>query len=49
MGYSHAGGAKHDKWVNKSGSCAVTVPRHGEINEITAKGILKKAGMEKDK
>ena len=34
-------GASHDVWTN--GQIAVTVPRHREINELTAKGILRKA------
>jgi hypothetical protein len=31
--------AKHDKWTN--GVDTVMVPRHSEVNENTAKGILK--------
>lgn len=34
-------GANHTKVT--IGSVMVTVPRHREINELTAKGILKKA------
>jgi predicted RNA binding protein YcfA (HicA-like mRNA interferase family) len=36
---SHA--AKHDKWTN--GVDIIMVPRHSEINENTARGILKEA------
>lgn len=31
--------AKHDKWTN--GVDVIMVPRHNEINENTARGILK--------
>ena len=31
-------GSSHDIWTN--GHIATTVPRHREINELTAKGIL---------
>jgi predicted RNA binding protein YcfA (HicA-like mRNA interferase family) len=34
-------GSKHDIWTN--GEYEVVVPRHVEINEYTAKGILKEA------
>lgn len=34
-------GAKHD--VYRLGELAITVPRHAEVNEMTAKGILKDA------
>ncbi|MHC4885797.1 MAG: type II toxin-antitoxin system HicA family toxin [Planctomycetota bacterium] len=34
-------GTNHEKWTN--GSQLTTVPRHREINELTAKGILKLA------
>ncbi|MET8337591.1 hypothetical protein ABZV14_28840 [Streptosporangium canum] len=33
----HGGG--HDKWYVRGG--AVIVPRHAEVNELTARGILK--------
>lgn len=36
-------GGNHDVWVK--GALSVSVPRHNEINEITAKGILKIAGV----
>jgi mRNA interferase HicA len=32
---------KHDVWTD--GENVVAVPRHREINELTAKGILRKA------
>lgn len=38
-GWWQVEGAKHDKWTN--GIIATTVPRHSEINEFTAKGIIK--------
>lgn len=34
MGYTHVGGSKHDRWVNKSGSYTATVPRHNEVEEV---------------
>lgn len=34
-------GTKHDKWTN--GEQVEMVPRHTEINEYTAKGIIKTA------
>ena len=34
-------GGSHDVWTN--GSISLPVPRHTEINEMTAKGILKTA------
>ncbi len=34
-------GSKHDIWAN--GEYEIVVPRHVEINEYTAKGILKEA------
>lgn len=34
-------GGSHEVWTN--GEHAVAVPRHAEINEFTAKGILRKA------
>ncbi|HEY5584037.1 MAG TPA: type II toxin-antitoxin system HicA family toxin [Ruminiclostridium sp.] len=36
-------GASHDIYSN--GTISEPVPRHAEINEITAKAILKKAGI----
>lgn len=35
------GGAKHEKWTNGYGT--QMVGRHGEIGEMTARGILKDA------
>jgi mRNA interferase HicA len=34
-------GSKHDVWTN--GEYEIAVPRHGEINEYTARAILKEA------
>ena len=36
-------GASHDIYSN--GTCSEPVPRHTEINEITAKAIFKRAGI----
>lgn len=41
LGWWRAGGTKHDKWTN--GAQVTMVPRHSEINEWTARGILKLA------
>ncbi len=43
MGYSllKGRGSKHDAWSN--GAYTVYIPRHREINEYTAKAILKEA------
>ena len=38
-------GASHDIYTN--GKTSEPIPRHAEINEITAKSILKKAGLMK--
>jgi predicted RNA binding protein YcfA (HicA-like mRNA interferase family) len=38
-------GARHDVWSN--GEREIAVPRHGEINECTAKAILKEAERDK--
>jgi mRNA interferase HicA len=35
-------GARHDVWSN--GEREIVIPRHNEINEYTAKAILKEAG-----
>jgi predicted RNA binding protein YcfA (HicA-like mRNA interferase family) len=35
-------GARHDVWSN--GEREIVIPRHNEINEYTAKTILKEAG-----
>lgn len=37
------GGGKHDKWTN--GVHSIAVPRHIEVNEYTARGILKQARL----
>lgn len=42
LGYWYSGGSKHDKWINKRGA-TIIVPRHREINEFTARGILRDA------
>lgn len=34
-------GGSHEQWTN--GELTLSVPRHTEINEFTAKGIIKKA------
>ena len=41
--YLHRHGAEHDIYTN--GAKIVPVPRHREIDEDTAKGILKQAGL----
>jgi len=41
LGWWEAGGTKHAKWTN--GEKIQTVPRHAEINEYTAKSILRDA------
>jgi hypothetical protein len=38
-------GRRHDVWT--AGEREVAVPRHAEINEYTAKAILRSAGGEK--
>lgn len=38
-------GGKHTKVT--IGDRQTTVPRHGEINELTARGILRQMGVEK--
>lgn len=40
-------GGSHEIWTD--GESSLAVPRHREINELTAKGILKKAGRMKGK
>lgn len=49
LGYRENGGTKHAKWVNRNGNAPVMVPRHTEINEFTAKGIIRDAEKGKDK
>jgi predicted RNA binding protein YcfA (HicA-like mRNA interferase family) len=44
-GYQESHGAKHDIF-KKDGDPPITVPRHTEISERTAKTILKQAGIE---
>lgn len=36
-------GSNHDHWTN--GNVKTTVPRHPDVNEMTAKSILKKASQ----
>lgn len=43
LGWWEVGGTKHGKWTN--GTQITMVPRHKEINEWTAKGILKLASQ----
>ena len=43
--YKYEEGKNHEKWTN--GEIKTTVPRHSDINEITAKQILKLAEMNK--
>lgn len=40
--YKYAEGANHEKWTNGKGG-KTTVARHNEINEVTAKSIIKTA------
>lgn len=46
-GYESVGGAKHEKFRNAQGMTAL-VPRHGELNKLTAKRILEGAGIPTD-
>ncbi len=39
--YRH--GSNHD--IYKKGKIQITIPRHKEINEETARGIMKEAGL----
>lgn len=41
MGFQLVGGSKHDKWCIEE--LCTLVPRHKEINEITARQIIKQA------
>lgn len=43
-GFWSEGGTNHELFTN--GSITVAVPRHREVNELTAKKILKDAGLE---
>mgnify|MGYP000133265787 CR=1 FL=1 len=38
-------GNEHDVYLNPATGKQAVVPRHREINELTAKTILKKAGI----
>jgi len=38
-------GGKHDWYTNPQSGASQPVPRHREINENLAKGILKKLGL----
>lgn len=42
-GFWSKGGTNHELFTN--GDITVAVPRHREVNEITAKKILKDAGL----
>jgi len=42
-GFMPDGGTNHERF--KRDDITIMVPRHREINEITAKGILKQAGL----
>lgn len=37
--WKYGEGSNHEKWTN--GEQKLPIPRHAEINEFTAKGILK--------
>ena len=39
-GWIKTAGGRHDKWI-KEGCRPIPVPRHREINELTAKSIIK--------
>jgi mRNA interferase HicA len=41
LGWWKIDGSKHDKWTN--GRDCIAVPRHSEINEFTARGIIREA------
>ncbi len=41
--WKYSEGKNHEKWTN--GDLKTTVPRHREINEMTARSILKLAKM----
>ena len=43
IGFIENGGSKHAKWTY--GNHSVMVPRHKEINENTAKAILRQAEL----
>ncbi len=45
FGFWQVSGSKHDKWTN--GQDSIAVPRHREINEYTAKAIIKEAELAK--
>lgn len=50
LGFWEVDGTKHGKWTN--GKHTEMVPRHAEVNEMTAKAILKRAleaKLKKDK
>ncbi|MDD2621200.1 MAG: type II toxin-antitoxin system HicA family toxin [Syntrophomonadaceae bacterium] len=42
--YKARSGSNHDIYTN--GKRSEPIPRHNEINEITAKAILKRTGLE---
>jgi hypothetical protein len=42
--FDHAGG-RHDVWFNPKNGRQAPVPRHGEINTFTARGVCKQLGV----
>lgn len=45
-GFGIKSGAKHDGIFNAEGKRVSTLPRHKEINELTARAILKQCGLD---
>lgn len=43
LGFVQKGGGSHDKWTFYLTGQAIVVPRHRDINEFTAQGIIRKA------
>lgn len=41
--YKYRSGGRHDIYAKKDGKGRITIPRHSEISEFTAKEILKRA------
>ena len=44
-GWKISPGANHDLAIHPTKPGKLAIPRHNEINEYTAKGILKDAGL----
>lgn len=44
-GWKISHGANHDLAQHQTKKGKIPIPRHGEINEYTAKGILRAAGL----